>query len=440
MFLFRIFLLGLFLSNPEALIFAAEKIETLTWFDCVKEAARNNPNLESAYQGLQSSEATRKASYSAFFPQLSANADATRTFQPRDGNNSSVNDSATSFSSGVGLTEYATEYRADLQLQQILFDGFRTKGTVDQARAQSRVALAALSQEKAVVSYELKSAFAQLLYAQELIQISQDIKNRRDVNARLIDLRYESGKENKGAQLLSKANLSQAEFDLQQAIRNNEVSQRQLSTVMGRDLFRPLKATGYLVTKPPPATPNFRNLALATPAHYQLEAQSQASAAGVTIAKSEWYPQINGVGSIGARGEDRFPEYDGWSVGLSASLNIFDWGNTYFNVKSARADLLRSLAELRSTDNETELSLAQDYKDLVDAIDRVKIDEQRLEALQLRAEIAEKQYRNGLISFQDFETITNDYINMQRSALTCRRDAVIAEANWEQSQGKGALP
>ena len=109
-------------------------------------------------------------------------------------------------------------------------------------------------------------------------------------------------------------------------------------------------------------------------------------------------------------------------------------------MKSARADLLRSLAELRSTDNETELSLAQDYKDLVDAIDRVKIDEQRLEALQLRAEIAEKQYRNGLISFQDFETITNDYINMQRSALTSRRDAVIAEANWEQSQGKGALP
>ncbi|MEZ5405875.1 MAG: TolC family protein [Verrucomicrobiia bacterium] len=105
-----------------------------------------------------------------------------------------------------------------------------------------------------------------------------------------------------------------------------------------------------------------------------------------------------------------------------------------------RADLLRSLAELRSSDNETELSLAQDYKTLVDAVERVKIDEERLQAAALRAEIAEKQYRNGLISFQDFETITNDYINLQRTALTSRRDAVIAEANWEQSQGKGVLP
>lgn len=439
MVLFRTLLILFFLN--EQMVFAAEKIETLTWFDCVKETARNNPSLESAYQSLQSSEASRKASYSSFFPQLSANVDTTHTFQPRDGNSSSgVGDSTSSFSSEVGLTEYSTKYTANLQLQQLLFDGFRTKGTVDQARAQSRVALAALSQEKAVVSYELKSAFAQLLYAQELIQISQDIKKRRDVNSRLIGLRYDSGKENKGARLLSSVNLSQADFDLRQALRNNEVSQRQLSQVMGRDIFRPIKAVGYLATKSAPATPNFRNLALATPSHYQLEAQSQAAAAGITIAKSAWYPQINGVGSIDSRGDDRFPEYDGWSVGISGSLNIFDWGNTYFNVKAARADLLRSLAELRSTDNETELSLAQDYKDFVDAVERVKIDEERLEALKLRAEIAEAQYRNGLISFQDFETITNDYINLQRTALTSRRDAVIAESNWEQSQGKGALP
>ena len=439
MVLFRIlFLLFIFLKGGE--IFAEPKIEALTWFDCVKEAARNNPNLESAYQSLQSSEATRKASYSAFFPQLSANADISHSFQPREGNSSSSTDAAVPFSSSTRLKEYTTDYTANLQLQQILFDGFRTKGTVDQARAQSHAALAALSQEKAVVSYELKSGFAQLLYAQELIQISQDIKQRREINARLVDLRYESGKENKGAQLLSGANLSQASFDLQQALRNNEVSQRQLSMVMGRDLFRPIKAAGYLTTKPAPLNPNFRNLALITPSHYQLEAQSKATAAGITIAKSDWYPQINGVGAMGVRGDDRFPEYDGWSVGISASLNIFDWGHTYFNVKAARADLLRALAELRSNDNETELSLAQDYKDLVDAIEKVKIDEQRLEALKLRAEIAEKQYRNGLISFQDFETITNDYINMQRTALTSRRDAVIAEANWEQSQGKGALP
>ncbi|MEZ5405874.1 MAG: TolC family protein [Verrucomicrobiia bacterium] len=335
MALFRFFFIALIFTMPSALF--AEKIdqaETLTWFNCVKEAARNNPNLESAYQALQNSEATRKASYSAFFPQLSANADLTHSFQPRD-NNGSAGDSAP-FSSSLALKEYTTDYSANLQLQQLLFDGFRAKGTVDQARAQSRASLAALSQEKAVVSYELKSAFAQLLYAQELITISQDIKKRRDLNYRLIDLRYESGKENKGALLLSKANLSQAQFDLQQAMRNNEVSQRQLSQVMGRDQFRPIQADGYLTTRPVTSFHDFRSLALVTPAHYQLEAQSQAAAAGITIARSDWFPQIHGLGTLNTRGNDRFPEYDGWSVGVSASLNVFDWGKTYFNVKAAR--------------------------------------------------------------------------------------------------------
>lgn len=412
------------------------ELQKLTWTQCVEEAAKKNPELESTWQAFQNADFTRKASYSDFFPQLSASASGERSYSTAD----SSGGGGGGFSSTAGKTEYTTEYTGNLTLQQMLFDGFKTKGNVDQARAKANLALASLAQEKAVISYELKSAFAQLLYAQELVSISQDIVSRRDLNARLVELRYDSGKENKGALLLSKANNTQAQSDLGQAQRNLDVSQRQLSSVMGRDVFTPILIEGELETAPVPPQPDFAALAFKTPSHFQREAEAKAAAAGVTIAQSAWYPQISATASTSVRGDQLVPNRDSWSVGVSGSLNVFDWGNTYFNVRAARASLLQSLATLRSNDNDTTLSLAQDFASMIDAIENVRVQKEKLDAYTLRVKIAEEQYRNGLISFQDFDTITNDYINQQRTTLTSRRDAVIAEANWEQSRGVGVIP
>ncbi|PAW78433.1 MAG: hypothetical protein B9S32_07875 [Verrucomicrobia bacterium Tous-C9LFEB] len=401
--------------------------EKLTWTDCVREASKNNPDIEASWHGWQNAEAVRKGSYSQFFPQVSVSTGFTRSYQP-------------SSASGSGMTEYSSQYSAEATVNQMVFDGFKTKGGVDQAKAQARVALASLAGEKSLVSYELKTAFAQLLFAQELVRISKDIVGQRDLNYRLIEMFYQSGKENKGSLLLSKANLSQAQYELRQAQRNVEVSQRQLQTTMGRLIIRPVYAVGELVTAEIELNPDFKKLALRTPAHFQSSASADASAAGITLAQSTLYPQINASATASRQDSKFVPKYSGWSAGVSASWDLFDGGSTYFNVKAARASLQQSLATLRSTDDQTALSLAEDYKSLVDGVELVKVTEEALAAAALRSRIAQEQYRNGLISFQDFETITNSFISQQRTTLAARRDAVLAEANWEQSRGIGAIP
>lgn len=401
--------------------------EKLTWTDCVREASKNNPDIEASWHALQNSEAVRKGSYSQFFPQVTVSTGFTRSYTPSSG-------------SGAGMTEYATQYSADLTVQQMLFDGFKTKGNIDKAKAQARVALASLAGEKSLVSYELKTAFAQLLFAQELVRISKGIVEQRDLNSRLVDLLYQGGKENKGALLLSKANLSQSQFELRQAERNVQVSQRQLLTTMGRLFITPVVVEGELVTADIEPNPDYRKLALATPAHFQSSSSADAAAAGITIAQSTLYPQINANGDLSRQDKKYFPKSNGWSVGMTASWDIFDGGSTYFNVKAARSSLQQSLSLLRSTDDQTALSLAEDYKALNDAVEQVRVAQELLDAAALRSRIAQEQYRNGLISFQDFETITNSYITQQRTSLAARRDAVLAEANWEQSRGIGAIP
>jgi outer membrane protein TolC len=77
---------------------------------------------------------------------------------------------------------------------------------------------------------------------------------------------------------------------------------------------------------------------------------------------------------------------------------------------------------------------------MVDTADNVRIQKELLDANALRYKIAVASYRNGLMKFQDFNSITNDYVGSQLSLLSAQFNAVIAEANWEEAQGTGAIP
>jgi outer membrane protein TolC len=435
----RFFLLWFYLLLGPSFLWAGEAAtvpETnagtrLTWEECIRLAVVHNPSLESSRQGVLGSEAVKKGSYSTLYPQISASLSGERSFSEQ-------------LATGPGLvagTDYSTEYRAQLSLQQTIFDGFKTKGNIDQARAELALAFANLGAQKALVSFELKSAYAQLLYAQELVGISQSVAKIRQDNARMVKLLYDGGREDKGAWLLSEANLKSALFDLDQSRRNRDVSERQLLTVIGKDLPGPVKAEGQLAIVTLPAQPDFNKLAVLTPGYYQQQARTDAASAGITLAQSDWYPTVSADVTAFRSGANPNPEdKQGVSGGITVSYPIFEGGRTYFNVKAARASLLQELATLRSTTNETGLALARDFKSYVDAADNVRVQETLMQATYMRYQIAEAKYRNGLATFQDFNSITDSYVNQQKFSLASRRDAVIGEATWEQSKGSGAIP
>jgi len=397
----------------------------LTWIDCVRLAIAHNPELQASREGVLNSNAVRLGAYSQLFPQISASFGDTRTF------------------AGQGLdapTVYATNYAAQVSLTQTIFNGFATKGNIDQAIAQLHLAFATLNAQKASTSYSLKTSFAQLLYAQELIVLSRNVLEIRRNNAHLVKLLYEGGTEDKGAMLLSQANLDQAVVDLGQAQRTYDVSGLQVAVAIGQDLPTPIVGVGTLQTQPLPAKPDFRKLALLTPAYFQKKDEADATAAGVTIAESGWYPTITATLADTRQDSQIALKNYGMSAGFNVSVPLFEGGQTYYNVKAATASLRQALATLRSGTDQAALTLAQAFKALVDAEDNVRIQEELLEATALRYKIAEANYKTGLMSFQDFNSITDTYVNQQKTCLASQRDAVIAEANWELARGVGAIP
>jgi outer membrane protein TolC len=412
-------LLGLSLLAPA-------HADTLTWEASVAETAAHNAALRSARSNLEAAGYNVSAAHSGYFPQVSAGV--------------GYSDTTASGATPGSATYTGTTYNASVSVSQNLFNGFQDRARVEQSGANQEGVAAGLSLTKARVSQALKNAFAGLRYAQDSIVLAEKIVARQQENVRLVQLRFESGRENKGSLLLTKASLAQAQLSQLQATQALATAQAQLAQTLGRDEADDLQARGDVPVTEPAAPPDFSQLARQAPDYRQAVAQEKSAAAGVTLARAGFYPSINLTGSTGRSGSDWFPQNDSHSVGLNLSVPLFSGGRDYYSTRSAVASLDAAASAKRTSEQQLLADLKQAYAGYVQAVERLKVDQAFLDAAQLRAEIARSQYNNGLISFSDWNLIENDLIQRQTAYVQSQRDRVVAEAAWELTQGRGVIP
>lgn len=401
----------------------AQSPQVLTWEESVRQAAAANPDLRSARDNLRAAEMDVRGAGSGFLPKL------TGSISKVDSNSDSI-----------GALIQTPDYSASLTASQNLFAGFRDLAGVAQARANRSVAEANLRTARARLSFDLKSAFVALRFADAAHSLSTDILRRREQNLRLVELRYESGRENKGSLYLSQATLSQARFELLQAEQTVRVAQTQLARVVGRNEPGAIQAVGEVPIAVPPASVDFIQAVQNTPDLQRAQAQVDAAKAGVDLAASNFWPSLDVSGSASRQGSDWFPEDRRNSVALTLTVPIFNGGKDYYGARSAGAKESAAEATRDGLVRQLRTQLEQAYANYTQAVAKLAVDENFLKAANARAEIARNKYSNGLMSFEDWDLIENDLINRQKAVLQSRRDRVTAEASWELALGNGAIP
>lgn len=396
--------------------FAAHAGEMLRWQECVAEAVRKHPDLVSAQEQIDQAGATRTAARGLLFPQVSG----------------FVNQA----SSKSETTIAAEAYSYGFTLQQLLYDGFKTSYDVAAASENIRTAQYSYSAISADVRSRLRAAFVELLRAQELSAISERIAQRRRQNVELVRLRYQAGREHKGSLLTAEADAAQAEFNVAQAGRNIELAQRRLSRELGRPAFRPLRAMGdFTVAADVRESPDFEGMAKNNPLVQQRASRREAARFGLRSAEAGYFPQVFANASAGRAATAWPPDTNEWTAGLSLTLPLLDGGIRKAEVARAGSALKQAEADERSGHDGVQVTLAETWTRLRDAVERVQVQQKFLEAAEARAAIARAQYSNGLISFDTWTIIENDLVQADQTLLDARADALIAEANWIRAQG-----
>jgi outer membrane protein TolC len=413
----RLFLIFLFLSLRIPSIFADDVSQVLTWEDVIHEAKAHNPELISALEQLNQAKASKALAQSGALPQVSSNF---------DGSYSKATQESQARSISYGVTA-----------SQLVFDGMKTSNEIRAAIENIKASDYNYAVVSSNVRLNLRTAFIELLNAQENLTVTKDIAHRRKQNLDLVKLNYEGGTDNKGSLLTSQADLAQAQFNVVQAERDIELSQRRLVQQIGWEKFEPILAKDNVIVIAGDTTkPVFEEMVEKIPFLRQLIAQKDAARFEVKSAVSSFFPQVY-LNAGASKSDSGWPPHvQDLSTGFSVTLPLFQGGAQQAELAQAKAIFGQAQAQELSGRESVLFTLANTWIQWQDSVGNFLVQYQYIEAAKERAKIAEAEYSTGLINFNDWIIIEDDLVSFQQSFLTAKTSALTAEAEWEQAKGE----
>ncbi len=417
----RLFLCVIFIGFATSMGNLAFAAEALSWQDCIKEALKNNPDLISAGEGVNQAQASKDITTSGVYPQLNANASAQESQNKI----------------GAEKSTTADTYNYGVSGSLLIFDGLQSSYNIKAAKQNVVAAQESYKFSSSSVRLELRTAFVGLLKAQEALKVTQEIAKIREDELKLISLRYQSGLEHKGSLLNTQASMIQAKFELQQAVRNLELAQRQLNKAMGRKGFEAIMAKGELsVVDSFQVKPDFKALAEAHPSVKQAIAKRNSADFSARATRGSYYPQVSLEAGANKLGSDWPPANRGLSAGVAVSIPIFQGGLRKAQVTQADSVLKQTEAQLQSVLDGTTIALELAWESLREAAESVEITRKQLEANVERAKIAEVQYSTGFVTYDNWTIIEDNLVQSKMAYLNAQANASLAEAQWINAKGE----
>ncbi len=392
--------------------------QDLTWSQCVQEAAKNHPDLIAAVESIKQSQAVKQETASGLYPQISANLSAQAS------KSSSANKQTNTYAYGVSGS-------------QLIFDGIKTINNVRAAGESIKASQQGYRFTSSEVRLRLRTAFINLLKAQEMVKVTGEIVKIRRDNLELITLSYESGLEHKGALLTTQADLASANFQLAQAKRDIELAQHQLVKEMGLKEFKRLSVTGdFKVNETASEKPDFDVLADKHPSLLQAAAQKNAAEFSLRSTYGNFFPNLSVQAGADKTGPRWSPANSQWDLGAFLSLPLFEGGLRTAQLSQAKALYNQLEASERSTRDGLIVGLSSAWVSLQDAVETVDVQNKQLLAAQERSKIAEAEYSTGFISYDNWTIIEDNLVRAKTDYLSAQAEALLAEASWIQAKGE----
>lgn len=395
---------------------------SLSLKECIKMAMENNLSIKSAEAEYRSIKELESVASSGNLPEVSAGISASKSY------------------SELSSPLVQNNISGVLSVSQNLFSGFLDENKIKEAQVKTLIAKINLKQVKIKISSDLKQAYYQFQYAFELTKLSKKILDRRKDNLKNVELMFSSGRENKGSYLVSEAYFQQAQFELKQTEVMLKNSQSSLYSVIGiadpEDILPPdpLQLNIEVLVKP-----QFKELAKAS-LEYQLS-QQQEEAARIVIekAKSAYYPSLVLSGNTG-KYDENFPlNYNKWFLGLSLTIPLYSGGRDSAQYHSSLEQWKSEQIKTRNMESDLVTKLKSTFSKFELSIEKYKVDEKFEFADRIRSEIGKQKYNNGLMKFEDWNTIENDLILREKTTLSSKNDILVSEVNWEKAKGVGVF-
>lgn len=314
-----------------------------------------------------------------------------------------------------------------------IFTGGELQGQIGQAKANYRSMLSAEEQAYNEMKETATTGYFNMLNATNMKALRQESVDRLQAHLDNVIAQYNVGIVARADVLRSEVELANAKQDYITASNQYDVAEATLNNIIGTPLGTTLLLKDRLQYEP---YENDMAYCLAyseqhRPELKQAECGVDAAEAALVVARSGHMPKINAVAGNywGGTDESNWPgdDNDHWSVGVTASMNIFDSGVTWSKIHAAQEALVQAKENQRQIKDAVELEVRTDYLSMREA-------EKRISTAQVAVASAEEDYHIAVVRYQAGVGTNIDVMDAQEALTQAKTNYYQALYNYNTSK------
>ena len=284
-----------------------------------------------------------------------------------------------------------------LRVNWQLYSGGRVEGQINQAEKNVTVAEIGIEKAREQVKLDAATAYFSVLHTNNLVDVSKQMVSNLDKHLNSVQAKYDAGVVAKSDVLRAEVELANARQNAIKALNNYELAKASLRNTMMVDANTELTLTDALGYEKYDKSLD-ECLAMAEknrPDIAQATVNIAMASKGIDIAESGRLPSLSMSASNGWT-EGFLPRSDNWSVGLSASWNLFDAGVTSSRVRQADASLDKALEQAKQVKTSALLEVRQNYLSMGEAEERLDTNAVAVGKAEEDLSIAHEKYNAGV--------------------------------------------
>ncbi len=332
-------------------------------------------------------------------------------------------------------------FSVGVTLQQPLFTGFRVLNGYKMAKEGLKATNAEYLSNKNKLIFRVEEAYWSVVKAEKFLELAKEAV--RQVNKHLTDLEnmHRVGMVTKNDLLKARVQLSNAKLREIQAANGLQLAKKAFCNLVGIPLDSNIKLVQKLEYKPF-REPSIEDASLQAlnmrPEISSFKSGLKVSENAVKMAEAGYYPNLALVLNYGYNKPDRLYNmqfYTTWNISVVASMNIFDWGRTYYKRSQAQRRLNQMRENFKDLERGIRLEVIQVCLKLKEAEERIKIAEKNVEQAEENFNVTEDLFQQGMATNSDYLDATTLLTQAKTDYITALADYNIAKAKLKQVTG-----
>lgn len=288
------------------------------------------------------------------------------------------------------------------------------------------------------LEFEITQAFYGALLAEKMVDLNRESEKRLEKYLQQTRRLYENGLASRLDLLRSEVQLSNIKPRIIESKNNLRMARSSLALLMGRDDCLVVPEGDLKAEYKSRLLEDYIKKALEErPELIIFELREDAAGRGITIARSAAFPQVTAAYNRRFDHPDGFRDSWGesWNFMVNVSLPIFRGFSTYSETARARSRLAQLNYSFEHTRQAVLLEVEEAYYTLIKEEETIAALEKNVRQAEEAFNMAERRYRDGLISNLEFMDTELDYMQARINLLRSKADYIIAKSRLTLASG-----